>query len=176
MTEEKPPGLVMVFTGDGKGKTTAALGAALRAVGAGWRVAVVQFVKAPLSYAETVAASRLAPELTFVSAGRGFLPAGKDADLTEHAAAAREALDLCRHQRDADLLVLDEVNFALARNLLSLEEVFAFLDGRPPAQTVILTGRGAPEPLVDRADLVTEMREVRHPYARGVAARKGIEF
>ncbi|MCU0722757.1 MAG: cob(I)yrinic acid a,c-diamide adenosyltransferase [Planctomycetes bacterium] len=169
-------GLVMVFTGDGKGKSTAAFGAALRAVGAGWKVLVVQFVKAPLAYGEVVAAGRLAPDLRVVSAGKGFVREGSGPTLEEHAAAAREALDLCRAAGDADLLVMDEACFAVSKGLIAAEEVLRFLDGRPPAMTVILTGRGAPREILDRADLVTEMREIKHPYRAGVKARKGIEY
>lgn len=169
-------GLVLVYTGDGKGKTTAAFGSALRALGAGWKVRIVQFVKAPVKYSEVVAAERLAPDLTVVSAGRGFVREDGGPSLEEHRSAAREALELCREAREADLLVLDEVNFALARELVAEDDVLRFLDERPPGQTVILTGRGAPESIRDRADLVTEMREVKHPYQKGIRARKGIEF
>ncbi|MHC5081689.1 MAG: cob(I)yrinic acid a,c-diamide adenosyltransferase [Planctomycetota bacterium] len=169
------PGLVMVFTGDGKGKTTAAFGAALRALGAGWKVHVVQFVKSPRPYGEVVAAERLIPDLTVVSAGIGFVREGKGPSPEEHRAAALEALALCREARDAQLLILDEVNFALSKGLLGTEEVLTFIEKRPAGQTVILTGRGAPEAIVQRADLVTEMVEVKHPFAKGVQARKGIE-
>jgi cob(I)alamin adenosyltransferase len=169
-------GIVMVFTGEGKGKSTAAFGAALRAVGAGWKVLVVQFVKAPLATGEVVAAARLAPELRVVSAGKGFVREGTGPSLEEHARAARDALDLCRNAGDADLVVLDEVNFALSKGLVGVAEVLRFLDERPPRMTVILTGRGAPKELLERADLVTEMREVKHPFRQGAKARKGIEF
>ena len=169
-------GLVQVYTGDGKGKTTASFGAALRAVGAGWKVHIVQFVKAPLRYGEVTSARRLEPDLSVVSAGKGFVREGMGPSREEHARSAREALSLCEKASEADLLVMDEVNFALAEGLLDIQDVLALLDRRPETQTVILTGRNAPEALVDRADLVTEMREIKHPYHRGIKARKGIEF
>jgi len=169
-------GLVLVYTGDGKGKTTAAFGSALRALGAGWKVRIVQFVKAPMKYSEVVAAEALGPDFTVVSAGRGFVREDSGPTLEEHRAAAREAMDLCREARDAQLLVMDEINFALSKDLVEENEVLDFLDRRPPGQTVILTGRQAPESIRKRADLVTEMREIKHPYQKGIPARKGIEY
>ncbi len=174
--KETAPGLIMVFTGAGKGKTTAAFGAALRAVGAGWTVRIVQFVKAPLSYGEVEAARRLAPALEVVSAGRGFIRDDRGPSPEEHRQAAREALALCREAREADLLVMDEVHIALHEHVIDLEDIIAFLDERPPGQTVILTGRNAHPALIEKADLVTEMREIKHPYQQGIKARKGVEF
>jgi cob(I)alamin adenosyltransferase len=173
---EPERGIVMVFTGDGKGKTTASFGAALRAVGTGWKVLVVQFVKGPGGTGEAEAAARLAPDLRVVALGKGFVREDRGPSLQEHAEAAREALDLCRGATDVDMLVMDEVNFALSKGLIAVGDVLEFLDARPPGMTVILTGRGAPREIIDRADLVTEMREVKHPFHKGVKARKGIEY
>jgi cob(I)alamin adenosyltransferase len=173
---ETERGIVMVFTGNGKGKTTAAFGAALRAVGAGWKVLVIQFVKAPGKTGEATAAGRLAPDLRVVSAGKGFVREDGGPSLEEHAEAAREALDLCRGATDVDLLIMDEVNFAISKGLIAGKDVLDFLGARRPGMTVILTGRGAPQEIIDRADLVTEMREVKHPFHGGLKARKGIEY
>jgi cob(I)alamin adenosyltransferase len=175
--ERLTQGFIQVYTGDGKGKTTCALGLALRAVGRGLKVFMVQWLKTG-DTGEVLAAARLAPELTIRSLGRpGFInfksPAPKDIAL------AREALDLAKEAiagGEYDLVILDEINVALAFGLLDLEEVLAMLRSRPPWVEVVLTGRQAPAELVALADLVTEMRSVKHYYEAGVTARKGIEW
>jgi cob(I)alamin adenosyltransferase len=170
--------LVLVLTGDGKGKTTSAFGQALRARGHGMRTLIVQFVKAPRKYGEVLAAENI-DGIDVHSMGRGFIGEhGGDVPQEEHRSAAREALRFCREKtagEDYDLLVLDEVNFALSAGLLTQEEILDFLDETAGRLTVILTGRGAPDYLIDRADLVSEIREVKHPYAAGLEAQKGIE-
>jgi len=171
--------LVMVITGNGKGKTTSAFGQVLRAVGRGWRCLVVQFVKAEQTYGEVEAARTLAG-VEVHSMGLGFLgDHGRKLPLAEHRRAALEALAFSREKTtegDFDLLVLDEVNFALSQDLLGQKEILAFLRDRHPNLTVILTGRGAPAYLIEAADLVSEVREIKHPYTQGIKAQKGIEF
>ncbi len=172
-----PQGLIQVYTGDGKGKTTCALGLALRAVGQGLKVFMVQFLKGR-DTGEARAALRLAPEMTLRSFGRPVLvnlqaPAPEDLDL------ARQALDLAREvirAGDHDLVILDEINVALTYRLIPLEEVLGMLQTRPAWVEVVLTGRQAPPELEDLADLVTEMRPLKHYYAAGVPARRGIEW
>jgi len=171
-------GLVIVFTGDGKGKTTAALGQALRAVGRGLRVLVVQFLKACAS-GEHEAARRLAPDLEIRVMGRGFVPPPDDPAFGEHRAAAREALQYARkvlRSGQRDMLVADEILTAVGLKVLDEEDVLSLLDDRPPGVHLILTGRGATEGLIGRADLVTEMRCLKHPHDGGAEAREGIEF
>ena len=175
-------GLVLVFTGDGKGKTTAALGMALRAVGHGFRVRVIQFVKGGWRPGELVAARRLAPELEIVQAGRGFTLdrlGRKSVSQEEHEAAAAEAVRLAREalaSTDCQMVILDEVLYALRDRLISLDDVLGLIAAKPDRMHLVLTGRAAPPEVVDAADLVTEMREVKHPYGDGVTAQRGIEF
>jgi cob(I)alamin adenosyltransferase len=176
-TERLSRGLIQVYTGDGKGKTTCALGLALRAVGQGFTVYMVQFLKGR-DTGEARAAARLAPELTLRSFGRPALvnlqsPAPADLDL------AREALEEARrviHAGEHDLVILDEVNVALTYRLVPLEEVLEMLRQRPPWVEIVATGRAAPPELVALADLVTEMRPLKHYYEAGVPARRGIEW
>jgi cob(I)alamin adenosyltransferase len=166
-------GLVQVYTGEGKGKTTAAFGLALRAAGWGLRVKVLQFLKGRKS-GEVAAAERAGIAVEqFGTAEWVNLESPTEADRQRAQAglaAAREALD------DVDLLVLDEANVALSAGLLQLDQVLALLEARPQGVEVVLTGRGAPAALLARADLVTEMRQIKHPFQSGAAAREGIEF
>jgi len=175
-------GLVIVNTGDGKGKTTGALGLALRAVGHGYRVRVIQFIKGGWQTGEAKAALRLAPELELIQAGRGFtedVGRGTKATPAEHQAAAIEALRLARETLLADqhrLVILDEVLYALRQGLITLADLLDLIAIRPSATHLVLTGRAAPPEIVAVADLVTEMHEVKHPLSRGIGAQPGIEF
>jgi cob(I)alamin adenosyltransferase len=169
-------GYVQVYTGDGKGKTTAALGLALRAAGHGMRTYIGQFLKGQ-PYGE-LEALRDHPLITIEQYGapdcwvrRDQVPPEQVARACQGLARAREAMLSGQY----DIVVLDEVNVALWFGLLTVEEVLAFLDQRPDGVEVVLTGRRAPQELIDRADLVTEMREVKHYYQAGVPARAGIE-
>ena len=167
-----------MYTGDGKGKTTCALGLALRAVGQGLQVYMVQFMKGRETGELRAAAERLAPDLTMRSFGRPGL-VNLRAPAPEDLALVREAWDLARQVILAgkhDLVILDEINLALTFNLLAPEEVFQVLRERPPWVEVVLTGRQAPPELVELADLVTEMRPLKHYYQAGVPARRGIEW
>lgn len=170
-------GLVQVYTGDGKGKTTAALGLALRAVGQGRKVYMIQFMKGwPLSR-ELETVQRI-PNLTLRQFGRpNFVnkknPHPIDICLAHEALAhAQEIVMAGQH----DLVILDEINVALDFGLIPLAEVLALIAGRPPHVELVLTGRYAPREIIAQADLVTEMRQIKHPYDEGVEARRGIEF
>ena len=168
-------GYVQVYTGDGKGKTTAALGLALRASGHGMRTYIGQFMKGQ-QYGE-LDALRDNPCITIEQYGDPRCIRREEVT-PEHVAQARRGLERARKAMlvgDYDIVVLDEANMALWFGLLALEEVLAFLDQKPEGVEVILTGRRAPQELIDRADLVTDMREVKHYYTQGVVARKGIE-
>jgi len=170
-------GLVEVYTGDGKGKTTAAFGLALRAVGRGLKVYVIQFIKGGFDYGELYVVDRL-PSLVLKAFGRGKFVLKKPAD-GEDIRLAREAFELAKRvvaEGEYDVVVLDEVNVALSLGLISLDEVLELVRSKPVHVELVLTGRGAPAEIVEVADLVTEMREVRHPFKKGVAARKGIEY
>jgi cob(I)alamin adenosyltransferase len=170
-------GQVQIFTGDGKGKTTAAIGAVIRALGHGLRVYIVYFMKGDYPYGERNILSQL-PNVTMASFGsRGFIdPASIKPEEKEQAkralAAAREAM----LSGSYDLIVLDEVNLAAAWNLVELDEVLRLIDEKPEGVELILTGRRADSKLVKAADLVTEMLKIKHPYDEGVAAREGIEY
>lgn len=175
MSEEL--GLVHIYTGDGKGKTTAALGLALRAAGYGMRTYIGQFMKGQ-DYGELAGARLLAPYLTIEQYGRPSFVHLHQAT-PEDIRLAHEGLEKARtamRSGDYAIVVLDEVCVALHFGLLSVEEVLAFLEEKPKGVELVLTGRRAPEELIARADLVTEMREVKHPYHRGIPARRGIEY
>ncbi|MCC7168675.1 MAG: cob(I)yrinic acid a,c-diamide adenosyltransferase [Rhodospirillales bacterium] len=170
-------GLLIVHTGPGKGKTTAALGLALRALGHGMRVGIVQFVKGARDSAERKALERFAPLVSIEALGEGFTWETQDRQRDiEAALRAWKAAE--RHLADPQcaLVVLDELNIVLRDATLPIERVLAALAARPAHQHVVATGRGAPEALVAAADLVTEMSLVKHPLKAGIQAQPGIEF
>lgn len=169
-------GLVILYTGKGKGKTTAALGLALRAWGHGFPVCVIQFIKGKRDTGEAEALRRMDGVDLHVT-GHGFL-LGRETPERDRAAArdawrlAREIMTSSKHR----LLILDEITHAVNRGLIDRDELIDCLEKREPGLHVVITGRDAPSPLVECADLVTEMREVKHPLRRGVKAQAGIEF
>ena len=176
---ESRRGLLLINTGPGKGKTTAALGTALRAVGNGMRVLVLQFLKGSWHYGELDAAEMLGGNLVLKQMGRGFVKVGgaetdqEDIRLVEQAwAEAREAI----YSGDWDMVILDEINYAIGYKMLDPAVVAEALKGRPEMVHVILTGRNAHPLLVELADTVTEMREVKHAYQKGILAQRGIEY
>ena len=171
-------GLVLVFTGDGKGKTTAALGLALRTLGHGDQVAVVQFIKGGWQPGEAKALELFGEALHWHALGEGFTWETQDRERDRQLVQqAWEQSLLYLADASRKLVVLDEVNVALKLGYLGIEQVLAGLDLRPELTHVALTGRGAPPQLLERADLVTEMKLVRHPFReQGVKAQRGIEF
>lgn len=178
-------GLIIINTGNGKGKTTAALGMVLRSLGHGYRVAIVQFIKGAWEPAEkaafqhwTLAAPDETPQLEFHALGEGFTWETQDRarDIEKAKAAWDKALEFIRNP-DFRLVLLDEVNVALKLGYLEVEDVLAGLAQKQDMSHVILTGRGAPAALIERADLVTEMTLVKHPFReQGIKAQPGIEF
>ena len=170
-------GLIQVYTGNGKGKTTAALGLALRACGRGLKVCMIQFMKGGGPYGEHMAAERLAPLLTIIPTGReGWVnrenPDPEDVRLAHEALLkGLQALEGAEY----DIVILDEVNGAVSFGLLSVDEVLAVMSAKPAGVELVMTGRNADQRVIDAADLVTEMREIKHYYRAGVAARVGIE-
>ena len=177
---EKKVGLIIVNTGDGKGKTTAALGTALRACGYGQRVLMIQFVKGPWKSGEQMIAPKLAPHFELVKTGKGFFKImGDRLPEDEHREAARLGLAFAREKvlsGQYDLIILDEINNAISDGLLPVEPLLEILDARPYALHIILTGRNAHPEVLERAHLVTEMKEIKHPYRQGILAQKGIDF
>jgi cob(I)alamin adenosyltransferase len=170
-------GYIQVYTGDGKGKTTAALGLALRAAGYKHKVYFGQFLKGQ-EYGELLSAKKLSPYVTIEQFGRkGFIHVTKDPD-EEDIKRAKRGLKKCLEamlSRKYRIIILDEINVAVDFNLITEEEVHEFLDKRPEDVEIILTGRYAPPSFLKRADLVTEMKEKKHYYKKGVKAREGIE-
>lgn len=179
-SSDKPRGLVIVYTGDGKGKTTAALGMCVRAVGYDWSICLIQFVKGSWKYGELEGVKRLAPNLEIHVIGEGFVGIADDnKELIEHQQAARRGIELALDKIGSGkfpLVILDELNIALDLGLVSDEDVESLLAARQQDQHLVITGRGAPDWLVDKADLVTEMTEIKHPYQKGILAQKGIDW
>ena len=170
-------GMVQVYTGNGKGKTSAAFGLALRAIGRGLKVYIIQFIKGGFDYGELYIADKL-PNLKLKAFGRGKFvtekpPAKEDVKLAE------EALKLAEETvkgGEYDIVILDEINVALNLKLIKTEKVIELIKKKPKHVELILTGRYAPDEIIEAADLVTEMMEVKHPYNKGFQARKGIEY
>ena len=171
-------GLVQVYTGNGKGKTTASLGLALRAAGRKLRVCMVQFMKGGGLYGEHLAAEKLFPYLTIHQTGRdGWVRKGDPHP--DDVAQARLALDLAQKALacgEYDLVILDEINGAAWFGLVTVEEILGLIDAKPEHVELVLTGRSADDRVMEAADQVTEMREVKHYFAQGVPARVGIEM
>ncbi len=177
MTERQ--GLIIVHTGNGKGKTTAALGMGLRAWGQGMKVLVLQFIKGNWKYGELQAAEKMGPDFVIRQLGEGFVKDAKNADMANHCSAAAEALEVARLEITSgkwNMIILDEINYAIKFGLVCLDTVLKLLDMKPLSLHLVLTGREANPAIIDRADLVTEMKEIKHPYKKGIKAQKGIEF
>lgn len=173
-------GLVIVFTGEGKGKTSAAMGIAMRASGHKMYVSVIQFIKHPQAAGEARAAERLVPQIEFLALGKGFVNKPESpVPLNAHKNAAESALEKARQQIASgswDVVILDEINTAVSLGLLDIVDVLNLVKGKPSKLHLILTGRGAHPALIETADLVTEMRPIKHPYDRGVPAQQGIDY
>ncbi|MBI5380201.1 MAG: cob(I)yrinic acid a,c-diamide adenosyltransferase [Nitrospirae bacterium] len=170
-------GLIIVHTGEGKGKTTAALGLAVRAMGQGLRVLIIQFIKGAWKTGEQELAKRYADLCEIYAVGEGFTWDTKNPEQDKQ--KVREGWELAMERLRTgrfDLLILDEMNCVLSYGYFPVEEVLRFLKEKPPALHVVLTGRGAPPEIVAAADLVTEMLAIKHPYEQGYKARRGIEF
>lgn len=167
-------GLVHVYTGDGKGKTTAALGLALRAVGQGMKVIIIQFIKGDCICGEHLSAARYHLfEIVQLNTGNSFTQNLEELrSTTEQTLALAEKIVL---GGDYDVVILDEIFVAISKGLVSTEQTLSLMSMKPGPMELILTGRGAPKEIIEQADLVTEMVTVKHPFTKGVMARKGIE-
>lgn len=177
MTTKLDQGLIQVYCGNGKGKTTASLGLALRAVGRGLKVCMVQFIKGGGRYGEHFASELLEPLLTIHQTGRDNW-IFKDKLDPEDIRIARETLELARcslKDGEYDLVILDEINGAAWFGLIIVEDILALMTAKPPHVELVLTGRNADERVIAAADLVTEMREIKHYFQAGIEARMGIE-
>ena len=173
-------GLTIVYTGKGKGKTTAALGIALRATGYKKKICMIQFIKGSWHYGEMDSSKRLEPEFEMVAIGKGFVGIIDDtSEKTDHEKVAKEAIRISNKKiqsKKYDIVILDEINYAVNLNLISLESVLDLIKSKPENIDLILTGNYAKEKVIEAADLVTEMREIKHPFQQGIKAKKGIDF
>ena len=172
------PGLIQVYTGDGKGKTTAAFGLAIRAWGRGLRVAIFQMLKTGNSTGEQLALAGLKPEIKICPLGSGQFIFGREplaAEIEQTLAGWRE-LEALAASGTVDLLIIDEISHAINCGLIEIDRVTAFLKHKPQSLEVVLTGRAMPDPILELADLITEMRAIKHPYQKGITAREGIEY
>jgi len=173
-------GLVIVYTGNGKGKTTAALGMALRAVGHNYKVCMIQFIKGSWHYGEMSSSKKLEPEFELIAVGKGFVGIIDDTSPhSEHEKSAREALRISKEKilsKKFDVVILDEINYAIDLNLVKLNQVLDLIKLKPSNVTLVLTGNHAKDEIIQSADLVTEMKEIKHPFKSGIKAKKGIDF
>lgn len=173
-------GIVVVITGEGKGKTTSALGIAVRAAGHGMKVAVIQFVKGDMYAGEIDGLRRLEPEVELYRTGRGFFGIEGDSySAEEHRRRAQDAISLAERKvcsGACDIVVLDEINVAVKLGLVDLGQVIDLMERKPPFTHLVLTGRDAHPEIVTRAHTVTEMKEVKHACALGIEPQKGIDF
>ena len=173
-------GLVIVYTGKGKGKTTAALGMALRATGYNYKTCMIQFIKGSWHYGEMTSSKRLEPEFELTAIGKGFVGIIDDKTPHEiHQKIADEAVDISKEKilsGKYDIVILDEINYAVNLGLVSVEKVLEMIKIKPLHLSLVLTGNHAKPEIIEAADLVTEMKEVKHPFRQGVRAKKGIDF
>ncbi|MBI5253275.1 MAG: cob(I)yrinic acid a,c-diamide adenosyltransferase [Euryarchaeota archaeon] len=173
----KKRGNIHLYTGEGEGKTITAFGLALRALGHGHKVIIIQFMKGRRDIGEYKVKRRLSPEYEIHQFGRKEFIDLKNPEPLDFE-LAKKGLEFAKKalKKKPDLLILDEINLAAAFKLIKLEEVLELLNNVPENTTVVLTGRRAPKELIERADLVTEMKEIKHPMKKGVLARRGIEY
>ncbi len=173
-------GLVIVYTGKGKGKTTAALGVALRAVGYDYKVCMIQFIKGSWHYGEMTSSKRLEPEFELTAVGKGFVGIMDDkSPIEDHKKIAQEALVIAKEKiasQKYNIVILDEINYAVNLGLVSLDDVLKLIKTKPSDLNLVLTGNHVRDEIVELADLVTEMKEVKHPFKSGIRAKKGIDF
>ncbi|GIU70726.1 MAG: cob(I)alamin adenosyltransferase [Candidatus Nitrosocaldaceae archaeon] len=172
--------IVIVYTGNGKGKTTAALGMALRAVAYNYKVCMIQFIKGSWKYGEMKSYERLKPEFEMIIAGKGFVGIiDDDKPIDEHKLAAMNALKISIEKVSSgnyDIVILDEINYAIKLGLIEEDDVISMINNRAKNTSIVLTGNYASSKLIEIADLVTEMKEIKHPYKKGIKAIKGIDY
>ncbi len=179
-TEETKKGLLIVYTGNGKGKTTAALGMCVRAIGHNWNICIIQFVKGSWKYGELEGIKKLAPNVELQTVGEGFVGIiDDDKEFDEHLKAAKSGVKLSIEKilsGNYQLVILDELNVAVDLGLVSDEDVEEIIESCSDTQQLVITGRNAREWLIEKADLVTEMKEIKHPYQKGILAQKGVDW
>ena len=173
-------GLVIVYTGNGKGKTTASLGLALRAIGYDKKICMLQFIKGSWHSGELDSSKKLGSNFEIVPVGKGFVGIIDDiSPKEEHEKYAKEAISLCKDKIFSgkyDIVILDEVNYAINLDLISVNDVLKLVKDKPERLDLVLTGNHAKDEIIKIADLVTEMKEIKHPFNSGIKAKKGIDF
>ena len=173
-------GLVIVYTGKGKGKTTAALGMALRAVGYDYKVCMIQFIKGSWHYGEMTSSKRLEPEFELTAVGKGFVGIMDDkSPIEDHKKIADEALAIAQEKIASEkynIVILDEINYAVNLGLVKIDDVIKLIQTKPANVNLVLTGNHVKDEIIEISDLVTEMREIKHPFKSGIRAKKGIDF
>jgi cob(I)alamin adenosyltransferase len=178
--KEKEVGLTIVYTGNGKGKTTAALGMCVRAAGYKKRVRILQFVKGSWKYGELSGIKLLSDFVEMEQVGEGFVGiVDDDKEFSVHQKAARKGLELALEVMQSgryDLVILDELNVAIDLGLVELSDVLDLVRKKPKKMHLVITGRNAPQELIEMADLVTDMTEIKHPYQKGILAQKGVDW
>jgi len=176
---ENTKGLIITFTGNGKGKTTAALGMALRALGQGMKVTILQFIKGGWEYGELMMAEKLGPDFSIKQMGLGFVRNLTEEQKKQHKQVAIEALEFAVQIITSDkyqMVILDEVFYGIKYGFFTVSDLVKLLQKKPPNLHLVLTGRDAPEEITGLSDLVTEMKEIKHPYKKGIIAQKGVEY
>ena len=173
-------GLIVVITGGGKGKTTSALGIALRAAGHDMKICIIEFMKGDMYSGEIDGIKRLSPNVNLHVTGKGFCGIrGNPYPFKEHRANAQEAIKLAMERMlsgDFDIMILDEINNALKLELIDLPQVMDLIDAKPPLMHIVLTGRDAHPQVIEKAHTVTEMKEIKHAYRQGIEPQKGIDY
>lgn len=173
-------GLIVVITGHGKGKTTAAMGIALRAAGHDMKVCIIEFMKGDMYSGEIDGVKRLSPNVELHVTGKGFCGImGNPYSFEEHRSNAQQALNLAKEKMLSgtyDILILDEINNALKLKLVDLFQAMELIESKPPLMHLVLTGRNAPQEIITKAHTVTEMKEIKHPYRKGIEPQKGIDY
>lgn len=175
--------MILVFTGDGKGKTTSALGTAMRSLGYDKKVAIIQFIKGPWISGEEKFFEKInlaKKDLFFQKSGKGFVKIlGDNLDFKEHKLAAQNGLKIANdiiQKNKYDLIILEEINVAMDLKLISAKDILTILKNFPKDKDIILTGRNAPKSIINKADLATEMKEIKHPFQKSKSAKKGIDY
>ena len=173
-------GLVIVYTGNGKGKTTAALGMALRATGYDHKICMIQFIKGSWHYGEMDSVEKLGSNFELIAVGKGFVGIIDDKiPKEEHQKIAQEAIKISKEKINSDkydLIILDEINYAVNLDLIKVNDVIELINNKPDSLNLVLTGNHVKSEIIEIADLVTEMKEIKHPYQLGIKAKKGIDF
>ena len=177
---QKTKGIVIVYTGGGKGKTTAALGLALRAAGYKKKALIIQFIKGSWETGEMNSIRRLSPEIELVRIGKGFVGILDDKESFEdHVSAAQEALEIAKKavlSKKYSVVILDEINYAAEGKLIKIQDILDLIKNKDPKLHLVLTGNHASPKVIAKADLVTEMKEIKHPFRKGIKAQKGIDY